>query len=151
MNTSALRAIARKEFIQIRRDKATIYMVLIFPVMMLVMIAVFDLGRLVFSYNNITNAARTSVRVAIVDQTGTVARDAAINQATSLGLTASNVTVAYRTADLSAACPTAKTLDCVAEVTVTYTWSAITPLIGNLVGPMTVTAISREPIERIYP
>jgi ABC-2 type transport system permease protein len=37
MNTSALRAIARKEFIQIRRDKATIYMVLIFPVMMLVL------------------------------------------------------------------------------------------------------------------
>jgi ABC-2 type transport system permease protein len=34
---SALRAIARKEFIQIRRDKATIYMVFIFPVMMLVL------------------------------------------------------------------------------------------------------------------
>jgi len=37
MKLSALRAIARKEFIQIRRDKATIYMVLIFPVMMLVL------------------------------------------------------------------------------------------------------------------
>ena len=37
MRLSALRAIARKEFIQIRRDKATIYMVLIFPVMMLVL------------------------------------------------------------------------------------------------------------------
>ena len=37
MKRSALRAIARKEFIQIRRDKATIYMVFIFPVMMLVL------------------------------------------------------------------------------------------------------------------
>jgi ABC-2 type transport system permease protein len=37
MRFSALRAIARKEFIQIRRDKATIYMVAIFPVMMLVL------------------------------------------------------------------------------------------------------------------
>jgi ABC-2 type transport system permease protein len=37
MRFSALRAIARKEFIQIRRDKATVYMVLIFPVMMLVL------------------------------------------------------------------------------------------------------------------
>lgn len=37
MKHSALRAIARKEFIQIRRDKATIYMVFIFPVMMLVL------------------------------------------------------------------------------------------------------------------
>ena len=37
MRLSALRAIARKEFIQIRRDKATTYMVVIFPVMMLVL------------------------------------------------------------------------------------------------------------------
>src|SRR5204863_4215246 len=34
---SALWAMARKEFIQIRRDKATIYMVFIFPLMMLVL------------------------------------------------------------------------------------------------------------------
>jgi ABC-2 type transport system permease protein len=34
---SALWAIARKEFIQIRRDKATIYMVFIFPLMMLIL------------------------------------------------------------------------------------------------------------------
>ncbi len=37
MRISRLRAIARKEFIQIRRDKATMYMVAIFPVMMLVL------------------------------------------------------------------------------------------------------------------
>src|SRR5688572_18634965 len=37
MKHSALRAIARKEFIQIRRDKATTYMVFVFPVMMLVL------------------------------------------------------------------------------------------------------------------
>ena len=37
MKHSALFAIARKEFIQIRRDKATIYMVFIFPLMMLIL------------------------------------------------------------------------------------------------------------------
>ena len=37
MMSSAMRAIARKEFIQIRRDKATTYMVAIFPVMMLIL------------------------------------------------------------------------------------------------------------------
>jgi ABC-2 type transport system permease protein len=37
MKISALRAIARKEFIQIRRDKATTYMVFIFPIMMLIL------------------------------------------------------------------------------------------------------------------
>jgi len=37
MKHSPLRAIARKEFIQIRRDRATIYMVFVFPLMMLVL------------------------------------------------------------------------------------------------------------------
>ena len=37
MRRSALAAIARKEFIQIRRDRATIYMVFIFPLMMLIL------------------------------------------------------------------------------------------------------------------
>jgi ABC-2 type transport system permease protein len=37
MRHSPLLAIARKEFIQIRRDRATIYMVFIFPLMMLVL------------------------------------------------------------------------------------------------------------------
>ena len=37
MRLAALRAIARKEFIQMRRDKATTYMVVIFPMMMLIL------------------------------------------------------------------------------------------------------------------
>jgi ABC-2 type transport system permease protein len=37
MRLTALRAIARKEFIQMRRDMATTYMVVIFPMMMLVL------------------------------------------------------------------------------------------------------------------
>lgn len=37
MRLTALRAIARKEFILIRRDKATTYMVVIFPLMMLIL------------------------------------------------------------------------------------------------------------------
>ena len=37
MRHSPLRAIARKEFIQIQRDRATIYMVFVFPLMMLVL------------------------------------------------------------------------------------------------------------------
>jgi Flp pilus assembly protein TadG len=124
---------------------------LIFPVLILVLVAVFDLGRLVFAYNNITNAARTGARVAIVDQTTPVAQNATINQATSLGLTAANVTVDYRTANLAATCPSPKTLGCVAQVTVTYQWRAITPIIGGIIGPMNVTAVSRQPIERIFP
>lgn len=134
-----------------QRGQALLEFALIFPIMILVMVAVFDLGRLVFAYNNITNAARTGVRLAIVDQTNASARTATKNQATSLGLTDSNVSVLYLASDLASPCPTPMTLDCIAEITVTYSWNPITPLVGNIVGPMTVTTVSREPIERVYP
>ena len=135
-----------------RRDgQALVEFALIFPILILMLVAVFDLGRLVFAYNDITNAARTGVRVAIVDQSSSNAQDATINQATSLGLTSSDVTVTYLMSDLSGPCPAVKTLDCVAQITVAYDWESITPIIGSIVGPVTITAVTREPIERIYP
>lgn len=124
---------------------------LVFPILIVVLLAIFDLGRLVFAYNDITNAARQGARSAIVDQGGSVARDKVIEQATSLGLTAADISIRYLESDLSATCPEPKDLGCVAEVTVTYKWRAITPIIGNIVGPVDVTTESRMPIERIYP
>ena len=56
---------------------------LIFPVMMLLLVAMFDAGRLVFAYNDITNAARVGARVAIVNQGSGVAEAATVGQATS--------------------------------------------------------------------
>ncbi len=42
-------------------------------------------------------------------------------------------------------------LDCVAVVQAKYDWSAITPLIGQLIGPRTFTATSVQPIEFTCP
>lgn len=124
---------------------------LVFPIMALLLVAIFDLGRLVFAYNDITNAARSGARVAIVNQGSNAARTTTIDQATSLGLATGNVTVSYLTPDLSAACASPYDLGCVAEIVVTYDWRAITPVIGNLVGPVTLTAETRMPIERVFP
>ena len=133
------------------RGQGLVVFALVFPILMLVLIAVFDVGRLVFAYNDITNAARSGARVAIVDQTAGVAQTATINQATSLGLKPADVTIAYLKSDLSGPCPSPKQLGCVAHVKVDFGWSAITPVIGSIVGPVTVTAESRMPIERTYP
>ena len=37
---------------------------------------------------------------------------------------------------------------CIAEVTVTYRYTAATPIIGNLVGTLTLEGVAQEPIER---
>src|SRR4051812_5895809 len=116
------------------RGQGLVEFALVFPILILLLIAVFDLGRLVFAYNDITNAARSGARVAIVDQTNNVARTAVINQATSLGLKPADVTIDYLTSDLSAPCPSPKQLGCVAHIKVNFAWRAITPIIGSIVG-----------------
>lgn len=121
---------------------------------MILLIAIFDLGRLVFAYNDITNAAREGARVGIIDQTTTTIKNDVINQATSLGLAAADVDVSYvKSDDPTQDCddnPPTK-LDCLVVVTVSYSWQAITPIIGNIIGPVTVTSVSKMPIERIFP
>ncbi|MEO5964509.1 MAG: TadE/TadG family type IV pilus assembly protein [Candidatus Limnocylindrales bacterium] len=133
------------------RGQGLVEFALIAPILILLLVAIFDVGRLVFAYNDITNAARVGTRVAIVDQGNNNARTATIGQATSLGLANGDVTVTYLTSDLSKACPVPYQLGCVAKVQARFQWQAITPIIGNIMGPITVTTNSVMPIERIFP
>jgi TadE-like protein len=136
------------------RGQSLVEFAIIFPVLMVVLLAIFDLGRLVFAYNDITNAAREGARVGIINQTTGTIKNEVINQATSLNLTSGDVTVTYVDADNPAnPCPNIPPtkLDCLVVVSVDYDWQAITPVIGNIVGPVTVTAVSKMPIERVFP
>ena len=99
---------------------------IVLPILLIILLAVFDVGRLVFAYNDITNAARNGARVAIVDQTANKARDTAI-QGAGLGLKNSQVQVTYLTDDLSGTCPSPYELGCVAKVAVSYDWQADHP------------------------
>ncbi len=160
---------------------------LIFPVVVLILVAAFDVGRGVYAYTSIVNAARTGARIAAVNQLypdatdtqcaenmpvedttsgGTPtwsARACAANAATSLGLSPSSVSVSYAAPSGTAltcpagpapAAPSANTpfhVGCIVRVTVSYSWAPITPLIGNLVGPITMTSTSQMPVERVFP
>ena len=160
---------------------------LILPIVVLLLIAVFDIGRGVYAYTSISNAARTGARIAAVNQlypseTDTMCaenmpvedlsagatpswsvRACAASAATSLGLRPTDVTVSYAApsgstltcpAGPAPAAPSANTpfhVGCIAIVTVSYTWAPITPLIGNFVGPITMTSTSQMPVERVFP
>jgi TadE-like protein len=139
------------------RGQALVELALVLPVLLLIMMGLFDFGRAVFAYNSLSNAAREGARVAIVDQTVTagvpVAATEAANQATGLGLDASDpaaVQVSYLLPDLSGACPS-RDLGCVARVTVHYDFTAITPIIGSVIGPIDLSAETELPIEFTKP
>ena len=51
-----------------RRGQALVEFALIIPLFLLLLVGIFDLGRAVFAYNTLTNAAREGARIAIVNQ-----------------------------------------------------------------------------------
>jgi hypothetical protein len=74
----------------------------------------------------------------------------ASEQAVALGIASADVVVAFQESDLTGPCSPSIKLGCVAEVTVPYDFTAITPVISNIIGPFTMSSTTRFPIERIY-
>ncbi len=167
-----------------RRGQSLVEFALVVPIVVLLLIAVFDVGRGVYAYTSIANAARVGARVAVVNQLypdssatqcaesmpvedlapGSTptwsARACAAAAATSLGLLPSDVTIGYAPPSGSAlACPAGPVpattapfhVGCIASVTVSYTWSPITPVIGSLMGPIRMSSTSQMPVERVFP
>lgn len=117
-------------------------MALVLPVLLLLVVGLFDFGRAVYAHNTVSNAARIASRVAIVDQNPARVRQAAIDESPGLGLTPTDVTVAY-------SCDPVK-IGCRATTSVTYGYVAATPLVHAVVGNIVITATSEMPVERVF-
>ena len=136
------------------RGQALVEFALILPVLLLILMGIFDFGRAVWAYNTLSNAARDGARVAIVDQTVTAGIEAgaqrAADQSTGLGVDpAADVDVVYTEPD-GDPCP-AHFLGCTAEVTVRNQFIAITPIIGNIIGPIDLESSTILTIEFTKP
>lgn len=130
---------------------------LILPVLLLALMIILDFGRAIYAYNAISNAARIGGRTAIVNQTPTEIRARAIAQATALGIDPSStscppsgtsgVCIEFRNATLTGPCTGVSTLGCVAQVTVKYSFTPFTPIIGQILGPVPMTSQTQQAIE----
>lgn len=141
------------------RGQALLEFALVLPVLVFLLLGLFDLSRAIYAYNTLSNASATGARVAIVNQTVTSGspcsatqsiKRCAAEQAVSLGIQSSAVTVRFLKADKSGTCTTIQ-LGCLAEVTVPYTFQPITPVIAGIVGTISMSSTSVEPIESTYP
>lgn len=146
--------------LQRSRGQALVEFALIFPIALILLLGVFDVGRAVFIYNGLTNAAREGARLAIVNQDKALVGQRV--QATAFGSAISNLgnlndLVSYYqdgpNVDNPRSNPQCTTIvtGCVAVVTARVDWSAITPIIGSIIGPLPLTARSELPIELVCP
>ena len=122
------------------------------PILVLVIVAVFDVGRLVFTYNAITNAAREGARLAIVNQDVTSVQARTISQGAGVIAAPSDVQVAFTSSATGDPCDGVGAnpilaIGCSADVRVTSSWQPITPFIGSILGPLSVTADAALPVE----
>jgi Flp pilus assembly protein TadG len=144
-----------------RKGQALVEFALVLPLLLLLIFGIVDAGRLIFVYNTISNSARDGARVAIVNQStsGTDTCDTtaataypvgcAISAGTSLGLTASDVSVTYNDYTDAAPCPGPMSIGCIAVVDVTGRFQPLTPVIGQIIGPITLSSTTKIPIERV--
>lgn len=130
-----------------QRGQSLVEFALVIPLVILMLLGLFDFGRAIYAYNTVSSAAREAARVAIVNPNVAAIQTEAASQAVALGIDPASVTVAFQTADDPPAACNPPQFGCVAVVTVPYEWRAITPVIGDIIGPIQLSSVSKVPIE----
>jgi hypothetical protein len=142
-----------------RRGQALAEFALVFPIAMLLLLAIFDVGRAVFAYNGLTNAAREGARLAAVNQDEGMIEQRVSDMTFGTGVTNLGAADFVRfhkdvpnlmTPTSNPVCTT-MAVGCVAIINAESDWSAITPIIGQIIGPITFRAESQVPVEFVCP
>ncbi len=143
---------------------------LVIPIIILLVVGFFEIGRAVFAYNTLANAARQAVRVAAVNQIASVTdcdesrpiedpyephwsiRGCAIAAASTLGITTANISISYSAPpSTTVTCSPTLHVGCIASVTVTYAYTISTPFVNRLIGSISMSQTSQMPVERVFP
>jgi len=127
-----------------QRGQSLVEFTLILPLLLVLLMGILDLGRAVAAYNSVSNAARSAARVAIVDQNRSVVEQAAATEAFGL-----EPLIVDFNPNVNADNPCVINV-CMVRVEVEYGYDPATPIIGNIIGPITVSAESQLAIERLF-
>lgn len=101
---------------------------LVLPLLVFLLFGIMDFGRIFHAYLTIDHAGREAARAASVGKDDTSVKNTAVNDAAGIGLTVSRVGVT----------PATRTSGTDVTVTITYPITFLTPVIGSIVGPITL-------------
>jgi Flp pilus assembly protein TadG len=137
------------------RGQALVEFALVIPLFLLLLVGLFDLGRAVFAYNTLTNAAREGARTAIVNQYKPSIITRAKQQTAIVELNDPSVTINFYqvkadgTPNTSAQCALVA-VGCLAVVSFEATYMPITPFISNIIFKNGVTFTARSVLSVEY-
>jgi len=142
------------------RGQGLVELALVLPLFLLLIFGIIDAGRLIVTYNTLANSARSAARVAVVNQStsGTDTCDTLLATAWpvgcgvvaggAVGVEEADVVVTYRNPTDTGPC-TPVELNCVAQVDVSGHFQALTPFIGQLIGPIDLKSTTKMPVENV--
>jgi Flp pilus assembly protein TadG len=135
------------------RGQALVEFAVVLPIIILLLLGLFDAGRGVLFFTELTNASRAGARIAIINQSNDATcsgadrtfKCAAADLTTGMGIPATSIPDVSITGT-DCALPG----NCTAKVTVDYRFELITPVISAIIGDIDLSASTTMPIERIY-
>ena len=155
------------------RGQSLVEFAFVFPIIALLAFSMIDIGRAVFAWNTLTNAAREATRVAAVNQLDPAVapwrclahnpvedvtdpdwtfRGCAMTSGAALGVEGADVSVSYAPPPgTTLSCSPSLNVGCIVTVTVVHQFFPITPVAGSVIGPISMTSTSSMPIERLFP
>jgi Flp pilus assembly protein TadG len=136
------------------RGQGLVEFALVLPLLALLVFGLFDAGRLVIDYTTLTNASRVGARVAIVNQSndatcGTVRtfKCAAADHSLAMGIAAESIPDVV-IGPSGTECATQG--GCAVTVSLSHSTQLVTPVISSLIGPVSLSASTTMPIERVF-
>jgi Flp pilus assembly protein TadG len=135
------------------RGQGLVEFALVLPVLILILLALFDAGRGVLAYAELANASRVGARVAIINQSNDASctstertfKCAAAQITTSMGVAPSDIPDLTITGS-DCALPS----NCTATVTVGHTFVLITPIISAIMSGIEMSASTTMSLERTH-
>ncbi len=113
-----------------QKGQSLVEFALVLPLLVLLIFGIIDFSRIFHAYLTIDHAGREAARAASIGKDDTAVINTAVTDASSIGLTTSRVKPTPTGTRSSGTNVT---------ITITYPITFLTPVIGDIVGPLTLT------------
>ncbi|MCM3602696.1 pilus assembly protein [Robertmurraya korlensis] len=113
-----------------QKGQSMVEFALVIPILILLLFAILDFGRVFHAYLAIDHAGREAARAASIGKDDSTIRSTAVSKASSISLAESQVAISPGGVKSSGSQVT---------ITITYPISFLTPVISNITGPITLT------------
>ena len=120
-----------------KNGQAMVEFALTIGIIMLILMGIFDLGRIIYTTTSLSNAAREGARVAAVNGDSNAIKSAVIATGIGLNIQPGQIGITYCLVPDCSSTQTDRSKEMVAvKISITnYPFTAITPFIGRMFGP----------------